>query len=207
MPTSSRSCFGRTIVRFDQPGAPGRRECALELGKRNVTPVIVISWGAVNRRLDLLNETERFRRKPRVFHEIAGETNELRRKLIDGADHFGRVLHVAFVMEVSEMDEAAIPRASAQIEFRDAQRCRFDEPCIGPERRWQRQRGQAEKFSPCDLAHSNGLREAYSILDLRPPYAIWRLFLLIWINQKPHEPLSFVGEMGALSVTRDLVSR
>jgi hypothetical protein len=57
-------------------------------------------------------------------------------------------------MEVSEMDKAAIPCASVQIEFRDAQRCRFDEPRISPERRWQRQRGQAEEFSPCDLSHS-----------------------------------------------------
>ena len=156
--------FGKHERTIHQPGPAGRPKRAFEIGKRNVAPVIVISRRAVNRRLDLLNETERFRRKPRVFHEIAGETNELGRELIDGANHFGRVLHVAFVMEVGEMDEAAITRASAQIEFRDAQRCRFDEPRIGPERRWQRQRGQAEKLSPCDLAHSNGLQEAYSIL-------------------------------------------
>ncbi len=99
----------RAIV---QPGAAGRRERALELGKRNATPVIVISRRAVNRRPNLLNETERFRREPRVFDQIAGETNELGRQLIDGADHFGGVSHVAFVVEIGEMNEAAVAPAA-----------------------------------------------------------------------------------------------
>ena len=98
---------------IDQPGAAGRCERALKLGKGNPAPVIVISRRAVNRRSDLLNETERFWREPRFFDQIAGETNELRRELVDGAHHFGRVLHVAFVMEISEMDEAAIARRRA----------------------------------------------------------------------------------------------
>jgi hypothetical protein len=68
------------------------------------------------------------------------------------------------MMEVGEMNEPAIPRASGQIQFRHAQRGRFDETRIGAQRRWERQRGQTEKFSPCDPAHFRGLQEAYSIL-------------------------------------------
>jgi hypothetical protein len=100
----------------------------------------------------LLNKTERFCGKPRVFDQVAGETNELRGQFIDGADHRGGVIHVAFVMEISEMDEAAIASA-AQIEVRHLQCCRFDETGIDADRRGQSERRQAEKFSACDLRH------------------------------------------------------
>jgi len=95
----------------------------------------MVSGRAVNWRVDLADVFESFRRKPRVFDNIAGETNELGRKLIDRPNYLGRIRHVAFMVKVSEMNEAAIPRASIQIEFRDVQRCRFDEPRIGPKRR------------------------------------------------------------------------
>src|ERR1700682_2653531 len=120
---------------INQPGAASGRERALKIRKRNVAPVIVISRRTVNGRSNLLNETKRFRGKPSVFDEIARETDKLGRKLIDRAHPFGRIAHVALMMEVSEMDETAGSRTSAQIEFRDPQRCRFDEPRSGPKRR------------------------------------------------------------------------
>ena len=85
----------------------------------------MISRRTVNGRSNLLNESKRFRCKMRFFDKVAGETNELGRKLIDRAHHVGGVTHVAFMMEVSKVDEAAITRASLQIEFRDLQRCRY----------------------------------------------------------------------------------
>jgi len=108
----------RTI---DQPGAACRRKDALKLGKRNMAPVIVIPRRAVNGRPNLLNETKRFRSESRVFHQIARETNELGRKFVDRPHHFPRITRVPFVMEIGEMDKAAIPWTSTQIQFRHAQ--------------------------------------------------------------------------------------
>src|ERR1044072_228699 len=120
-----------------------------------MAPVVVISRRTVDRGLDLLNEAERFRCKPGVLHDVAGETNELGREFVDGPNHLGRILRVALVMEVSEMDKAAIAPAAGQIEFGYAQRGRFDKAGIHSERRRERQRGQAEEFSPSHPAHAS----------------------------------------------------
>ena len=94
----------------------------------------------VDRRLDLLDETKRFGGKAGVFDQVARETDELRRELVDRAHHFGGILDIAFVMEVSDMNEPAWP-ASIEIEVRHAERSRFDETGIGAERGRQGQRG------------------------------------------------------------------
>ena len=130
--------FGNYDAAIGQPGASGRRENAFNLNKRDSTPVIMISRGTVDRRFDLANEPERFWREPRVLYDIARKADELRREIIDCANDLRGIADVAFVVEVAEMNEAAVTRASAQIEFGDPQRCRLDEPRIGPERGWQR---------------------------------------------------------------------
>src|SRR5438046_392109 len=50
--------FGKHHRTIHQPGPAGCGKYAGKFGKRNVTPVIVISWGPVNRCLDLLDETK-----------------------------------------------------------------------------------------------------------------------------------------------------
>ena len=95
-----------------QPGPAGRRERAFKIWEGNVAPVIVVSGRAVDRLLDLLNESKRFRCKTLVFHEIAGETDKFGRQLVDRANHVRRILHVAFMMEIGEVDEAAIAPAA-----------------------------------------------------------------------------------------------
>ena len=157
-----------------------------------------------------MNEPECFRRESRLFHDVAGETNEFRRKLVDGADDIRCVSHVAFVVKVGEMDKAAIPTAARQLEVSDTERGRLDEPRVGPERRRHRQRGQAEELPPCDLAHSTKFQEAFSILAVRflirrevpCPYPIFRRSVLRDVGGSRSTWLAIIlecADMSALS--------
>ena len=135
-----------------EPAAAGRGEGLVKIGKGDAALEVVISRVAVDRGIDLANEVECRRSEARLLDQVAGETNEVRRQLVDRADNFGRVIGIALVMEVAEVNEAAWTRAV--VEFGDAQRGRFEGRRIRAQCRRQRQRTEPQKFSTCDPAHA-----------------------------------------------------
>src|SRR4051812_49784134 len=91
-----------------KPRAAGGGESIGKKGRCHAALEVVITGSPVNRRFDLADEIKCFRREARVFHEIAGEADEIGRELIDRADNVRGVLGIAFVMKVAEVNEAAI---------------------------------------------------------------------------------------------------
>src|ERR1700748_1090481 len=73
----------RGVVR--QPGAAGRTERCCEIRSRDAALVIVMPGRAVNRCGDLADEPKGIRREARLFDQIARETNEVGRELVDAA--------------------------------------------------------------------------------------------------------------------------
>jgi hypothetical protein len=134
-----------------EPRAAGRAKCFREIRKRNATPEIMVSGGAVNRRLDLPDKPKRFRSEARFFDEIAGKADKVRRELVDGAHHFSRILDISLVMEISEMNKSAAALASLQV--RHAEVRRIETALCRKRRCGQGQRGEAEKFSPGHRFH------------------------------------------------------
>src|SRR3954466_12616260 len=63
-----------------QPGAARCRKRSHKILMRDAALEIVIARSAVDRRLDLTDERERFRREARLFHKVAGEADEIRRE-------------------------------------------------------------------------------------------------------------------------------
>ena len=61
---------------------------------------------AVNGCLNLADETERLLQVVPIFNQIAGEADKLRIQFVDCANDFRRIIGVAFVMEIGEMNEA-----------------------------------------------------------------------------------------------------
>src|SRR5437763_15806274 len=98
-----------------EPPAAGRSESTHKIGTSHAALEIVVTRRAINWRLDLPDIRESFRREPCLFDEVAGEADEIGRELVDGADNFRRVLGVAFVMKIAEVNEAAIARALPQL--------------------------------------------------------------------------------------------
>src|SRR5581483_12470168 len=78
-----------------QPAAAGGRENALELRKGRAAPVIVIARASIDLFFYSRNESERFLEILQIFHEIAGETNEVRLESINLPNDFGGVALVA----------------------------------------------------------------------------------------------------------------
>ncbi len=93
------------------------------------------------------DEVERGRREARVFHQITGETDKLRRKRVDRAHDFGRVVGIALVMQIAELHEAAA-RLGLKIEVGDSQPGRFSKATVDPRGRRQGDEAEAKKLSP-----------------------------------------------------------
>jgi hypothetical protein len=81
---------------------------------RDAALEIMVARRAVHWCCDLSNERESFRREARLFHEVAGKADEIRREPINCADNFRCILGVAFVVKIAEMNEAAVPVALSQ---------------------------------------------------------------------------------------------
>src|SRR5438045_7038759 len=128
-----------------EPSAAGCSESIYKIGMGHAALEIVVARRAINWRLDLPDKRESFRREPRLFDEVAGEADEIGRELVDGADNFRRVLGVAFVMKIAEVNEAAIARALQQLCY--AKRGGFECRRIGAQHRRQRQSAQPQDIS------------------------------------------------------------
>jgi len=99
--------FRQNDAAIDQPIATSSAKRLYVIRKRRVAPVIVIPWCSIDRRVDLTNKTERFGQVLLLFDQVTGETNELRLQLINSFDDFRRVIGVAAIMQIAELNEPA----------------------------------------------------------------------------------------------------
>src|SRR5947209_4798721 len=132
-----------------EPPAAGSSESIKKVGTGPAPLETVITRRAINWRLDLADKRESFRREPRLFDKVAGEADEIGRELVDGADNFRRVLGIAFVMKIAEVDEAAIARALPQLCH--AKRRGFERRRIGAQHCRQRQAAEPTEFSAGEI--------------------------------------------------------
>src|SRR3954467_13896886 len=86
-----------------EPASAGSCEDAFIFRERGAAAIIVIPRGAINWKLDPRDEAKRVGEVFLIFHEVAGETDEVRRQLIDLLDDMGRVSLISFVVKIAEM--------------------------------------------------------------------------------------------------------
>ena len=95
-----------TTLRSTSHSPPVDANASSILVERRAAPVIVIARRAVDRRLICLTKPSAVGGEMFVLNQITGEADKLRRELIDRAHDLGRVIVIAFVVEIGEMDEA-----------------------------------------------------------------------------------------------------
>ena len=113
----------------------------------------MISRTTVNRRFDLLNEAKRLIREMPLFDQITGETDEVRREIVNRAYDFGRIGRITLVMKIAEVNEATFA-FGIEFEMCDAQRGRLNEVSVKPEHARNCQHSNLQKFA---TRHANHL--------------------------------------------------
>src|SRR5262249_54787206 len=99
------------------------------ISKIRAALVIPIAGTTINRPIDLPDEIESPRSEARLLHKVAGETDKLRLKSIDGLHRFRRKISVAFEMQITEVKDAKA-RVWIQIKAGNPEPIRLRKPCI-----------------------------------------------------------------------------
>ena len=90
-----------------QPSAASRSKGLLVFPEIGAAVVIPITRAPIDGPRNLPDEVEGGRRKTSVFYQITRETDKLRRKRVDRARNFGRLVGVALVVQIAEVHKTA----------------------------------------------------------------------------------------------------
>ena len=90
-----------------QPRAASRSEGPLVFLEIGAAVVIPIARASIDGPRNLPDEVEGRRGKASLFYQITRETNKLRRKRVDRARNFGRLVGVALVVQIAEVHKTA----------------------------------------------------------------------------------------------------
>jgi hypothetical protein len=102
--------------------------------------------------LDLANEAECVIGKLPLLDNISGETDKVRAERIDRPNEFRRVLRVTFVMEISKMNELAIPGA-LELHLADAQSRWLDQSPVDAQSCRRSERSDFQEVPASDRTH------------------------------------------------------
>jgi len=133
-----------------QPRAARACEAFENALERRIAPIIVVPWNAIQGNPDARQNFQRLRQKLRLFDQVAGEKDELRRQRIDLIHDRLGVRAIALVMQVAELDKS-MRGLIREPKMRRLHPFRFDPTRVTDHRKRREDTGGADKFAAAEL--------------------------------------------------------